>query len=262
MYRMKYKVPTQPILYKEIQDYHEIELVWNALQKKNKALLYRFSTGDEEGKKVKLLPDCCPDLLISYNKEDVHIDLCHSRIKLEELRLEPNRNYIGFKPYSSCAFNTILDEKQVPLIREKILDQGVFDHLNKSLTMDQLAKMISKFVQANLLDDTYRPNLVEYAEIAICHSNGELKVEKLCKELQYSPGYCRERFKEMTRASIKQACDVLRFQKVLHLMEREPKRTLCELAHEAGYFDQPHMIRGFKKNTGLSPHKFRKVYYQ
>jgi AraC-like DNA-binding protein len=53
---------------------------------------------------------------------------------------------------------------------------------------------------------------------------------------------------------------VLRFQRALRSLMREPNGTLAEVALDAGYFDQAHFIRDFRAMTGGVPRGYRGYY--
>ena len=54
---------------------------------------------------------------------------------------------------------------------------------------------------------------------------------------------------------------ILRFNFALSLLENNPLLKLTEIAYRAGYSDQSHLGRAFKKYTGVSPLQFRALYH-
>jgi AraC-like DNA-binding protein len=258
MTRLNKKVPIQPILYKSVKDYEEVELVWNKVQKKNQALFYSFTTNSVHSTTVNLVADSCSDLLIGYNCKEMDVFISVNRAKTETLSLKPNMKYLGFKPYSSCALKDEFNEGYLEQIKYSLLKDNI---LNEHINMNSYSEYIINLVSSHLLNYNYQPGIAELAEIEICNTDGSVKVESLCASLKYSSGYCREQFKKETGLSIKQASDVLKFQKILHLLDKKPHLSLCDLSYEAGYFDQAHMTKIFKRHTGLSPRKFKEEYF-
>jgi AraC-like DNA-binding protein len=51
-------------------------------------------------------------------------------------------------------------------------------------------------------------------------------------------------------------CRVSRFLDVCHRLREYQQRTLTELTHECGYFDQSHFIKDFKQFSGFTPKQF------
>jgi AraC-like DNA-binding protein len=61
-------------------------------------------------------------------------------------------------------------------------------------------------------------------------------------------------------ASPKQLASIVRFRHAVRAYR--PGLTLTQLAYDAGYFDQSHLIREFRAFTGLTPRDFlRSPYY-
>ncbi len=58
----------------------------------------------------------------------------------------------------------------------------------------------------------------------------------------------------------KVAARVLRFQSALRTLMRDPGCSLAEVAAAAGYFDQAHFIRDFRRFTGGVPRGYRGYY--
>ena len=46
---------------------------------------------------------------------------------------------------------------------------------------------------------------------------------------------------------------ILRFSKAYRLHEANPQLNWTEIAYEAGYFDQMHMVRDFRTFAGVNP---------
>lgn len=256
------KVPIQPSLINNSLFYVDFELSWNNNQIKKNALLYSFKVNNVRPK-IQFLPDSCPDILFGFDRSHVDIHVCRNRSTTEELLLNPDMAYYGFKPYSCCAINNIFDENMAHKLKDRMLSSKTcLERLRNGRNIQSKISTIIDFTRRNLLNESYRPGLVEKAELEICQKNGDLRVEDLCTNLEYSLGYCRQRFKDKTGLSLKQSCKILRFQNVIHLMRCFPESSLCGLAYDAGYFDQAHMIREFKHLSGLTPSRFRSSYFQ
>jgi len=98
---------------------------------------------------------------------------------------------------------------------------------------------------------------VHYADTA---SNESALVTTCCSKLDISERTLHRYFMKYLGVSLKQYHGIARFQKVLHqLMEKEPA-TLASIAQACGYYDQPHLIREFKKYTGSAPRVYRGYY--
>lgn len=64
------------------------------------------------------------------------------------------------------------------------------------------------------------------------------------------------RFREAAGLAPKRYARVLRFKRLLTALSATPRPTWAQLALDAGYFDQSHLIREFREFTGVSPREY------
>jgi AraC-like DNA-binding protein len=76
-------------------------------------------------------------------------------------------------------------------------------------------------------------------------------IGRLARSLGVSERQLERRFLAQVGLSPRSFATLKRFERALELARRG--RSLTEVAHEAGYFDQPHFNRDFRRFTGLSP---------
>ncbi len=92
--------------------------------------------------------------------------------------------------------------------------------------------------------------------------NGGLKIETTaslaCLSLKQFERKCRERI----GMSPKMYSRILRFSKAYRLHEANPETSWTSIAHEAGYFDQMHLIRDFREFAGVNPRIIQKELLQ
>ena len=81
--------------------------------------------------------------------------------------------------------------------------------------------------------------------------------QNLTKEFQISAKQVFRLFKKHLGINPTQYRQLLRFRRVLDLsLKNLENQNLTEVGIDAGYYDQPHFIREFKKTTNLSPRDF------
>lgn len=94
---------------------------------------------------------------------------------------------------------------------------------------------------------------LDYALRLLLKSNGNLAIEKTaslsCLSLKTFERKCQERI----GMNPKMYARILRFSKAYRMHEALPTLSWIKIAHEAGYFDQMHMIRDFKVFAGVNP---------
>jgi methylphosphotriester-DNA--protein-cysteine methyltransferase len=97
-------------------------------------------------------------------------------------------------------------------------------------------------------------DLVSAAVAAIRGAGGALRIAALARQLGTSQDPLEKRFRRLVGASPKQLSSILRFRRVVAGYARG--RPLTALAHEAGYYDQSHLIRDFRAITSEAPERF------
>jgi AraC-like DNA-binding protein len=81
---------------------------------------------------------------------------------------------------------------------------------------------------------------------------GLIPVSGLAKRVNLSNRQLERRFLDAVGMTPKRFCRIRRFQRVLQAME-EPKTNWADAAVECGYYDQAHLIRDFRRFSGLTP---------
>lgn len=122
-------------------------------------------------------------------------------------------------------------------------------------------EIMEGYILRRLVERKETNGIVEYIMKRIVDCRGNLKVLDLADETGYTDRYLRKMVKESTGASIKQLCDVTRFQWSYHLYkESEGNIKFVDLALQSGYYDQNHMNRSCRKISGEIPRKIFNIY--
>jgi len=104
------------------------------------------------------------------------------------------------------------------------------------------------------LEEYRRHDTVVDAAIKLCRTRrGRLTVKELSDSVQLSKKQLERRFLASVGTTPKTFCRVSRFLDVCHHLQTYRNRTLTELTHECGYFDQAHFIKEF---SGFTPKQF------
>lgn len=89
------------------------------------------------------------------------------------------------------------------------------------------------------------------AVLRIKSSFGEIGIKGLAEDLGISQSSLERGFRSRVGLSPKEYAGLVRFRNIFRFYNSSS--SLTELALEAGYYDQAHFIREFKKKTGFSP---------
>jgi len=80
------------------------------------------------------------------------------------------------------------------------------------------------------------------------------RIEELARRVGLSQSALERRFRRVVGASPKKFASIVRLRHVLHL--RSKGADFTSIAHAAGYYDQSHFIKDFKRLSGLAPESF------
>ena len=127
---------------------------------------------------------------------------------------------------------------------------------------DQLAEAASHTQRIRLVEDLLlaqagdaRPDPLVAAAVALIErTRAMMRIEELTRRIGLSQSALERRFRRHVGASPRRFASLVRLQNVVLL--REAGADLTTIAHAAGYSDQPHFIKDFKRFTGLAPGAF------
>lgn len=83
--------------------------------------------------------------------------------------------------------------------------------------------------------------------------------KELYQRLHFSPRQCQRLFAKHYGISPKMALSIVRFQKCMEILT-SPKAKPADILNVTGYYDQPHFIKDFKRNIGITPLELIRIY--
>jgi AraC-like DNA-binding protein len=95
---------------------------------------------------------------------------------------------------------------------------------------------------------------IEAAAQMIRNSHGRASIPAIARHAAMSQSTLERHFRAAVGATPKKLSRLARLQHVCRLWDTG--KTLTDIAFEAGYCDQPHMVRDFRLFTGTSPEEF------
>jgi methylphosphotriester-DNA--protein-cysteine methyltransferase len=162
-------------------------------------------------------------------------------------------------PGAAAIFRQPLDEfANATLDLDAVLGgQGRLGRLH-----EQLAEAPNHGARIALVEDLLlaqagdaRPDpLVAAAVASIERTGARVRIETLARRIGLSQSALERRFRRIVGASPRKFASLVRLQHVLRL--RDAGIDLTTIAHAAGYFDQSHFIKDFRRFTGLAPASF------
>ena len=113
--------------------------------------------------------------------------------------------------------------------------------------------LVESFLAARLDDSPQaRPDVV-WAWRRLEETAGRVRIETLTRELRCSRRHLLAQFREHVGPGPKTVARVLRFNRLLRLLGREPRPDWTELAFRCGYYDQSHLSREVRRLAGCTP---------
>lgn len=123
--------------------------------------------------------------------------------------------------------------------------------------LDRAAQMLDTFFLDRLVADA------AYAELAsalarLIDTDGRATIESVAADLGISTRQIARAFARYVGIAPKTIARILRFQSTLRALMRDPSgSSLADVAADAGYFDQAHFIKDFKRMSGGVPRGYR-----
>lgn len=100
----------------------------------------------------------------------------------------------------------------------------------------------------------YPDQLVIAALAVINKNNGNIRIKELAASLNTSQSPLEKRFRRVIGASPKKFASIVRLRHTLQIYD--PHRSFTELGYDAGFYDQSHFIKEFRRFTGETPEDF------
>jgi len=136
---------------------------------------------------------------------------------------------------------------------------AVATELERTRDVDEQARLLDAFFAARLVVDA-RHETFDRALRALTSTDGRARVDEVAEDAGVSSRQVDRLFAHYLGIPPKTVGRILRFQNSLRTLMHDPGCALAEVAAAAGYFDQAHFIKDFKRMTGGVPRGYRGYY--
>lgn len=168
----------------------------------------------------------------------------------------------GMHPFIRVDPSELVDSS-VPLHDlDGSLVQMVENELIKADRIEALVEAMDRIFLSRLSEQAADP-MVSAVLRHISMQHGNIDAKGLSNAFHYSEKHLRRLFCRHVGVSPKLFSRIVRANHALRLIQRQPQ-AFANIAAQAGFFDQPHMIRDFKSICGLTPEQYLQnmsVYY-
>lgn len=225
---------------------------------------YQFESASRNGE-VCIIPDGCMDLLFRYDDSGVSKILAGYHLKKVVIPINQVGSAFGVR-FVPGGLANIANIQSSELIGEQV---PLTDLLKKDLLLDQMDEcsdfsqrisMISSYLLNQIHKSYGSANVVRYCTDKIISNQGNVLISDLSRETGYSIRYLRILYHQHVGISPKELCEIIQFQnsflRFAHLQKEHKEYSLCDLAVQAGYYDQSHMNKCYHKMVGSLPQRF------
>jgi AraC-like DNA-binding protein len=169
---------------------------------------------------------------------------------------------INLKPF---AFNTLF---KIPMNKfvDRVMDlesiigkdgRYVTEQIFTASTIEQRIRILNDFlIKQFRKSDQPAANGIDHALQLINQYAGNISITDLAEKSYVTERTLRRYFEERVGVNPKLYSKLLRFGKVIGLIEKGVIKTWRDIPFDFGYFDQSHFIRDFKQFSGKTPTEY------
>lgn len=216
---------------------------------------------------IRVLPDACVELFISYTSMPVAIignELYKKSIitfrmsRPMDVQMRKGAGCLAICFHPGMAYNFIHLPMHVFTDTTTVL-HDVWQDMASEIE-DKLANACNNNVRVSIIEQYLVNQLAQSRDdrqIAWClrqaGSANALSVKQLSHETGLSQRHLSRRFQKCIGLSPKEYLRVGRFIRSLQHLKKHPAHSLTDIAYESGYYDQAHFIRDYKTYSGHTP---------
>lgn len=133
--------------------------------------------------------------------------------------------------------------------------EDLYEKINQTSAMIQKLDALNQFFSAFLPKKSRQANPILYFSLQyLIENKEECSIATLSEKVGYSERQIERVFQEFVGISPKSYSNIIRFHHFLSLLRSDSNGfNLTELCYTAGYYDQSHLIKEFKKKVGIKP---------
>ncbi|HSL29205.1 MAG TPA: AraC family transcriptional regulator [Anaerolineales bacterium] len=133
------------------------------------------------------------------------------------------------------------------------------EQLLASTSIEYMFQLVEEFLihrAGDGIHDSTPTRCLEYALSSINRDPGSGCLQRLSEQIGYSQKHFIDLFRQQVGVSPKQYIRIMRFQKVIGIIENSPRVRWSQIAADSGYYDQAHLIHDFKFFSGFTPNEY------
>jgi AraC-like DNA-binding protein len=225
---------------------------------------YQFDSLSPRGE-ICVIPDGCIDLLFRYDESGVTKTLEGYHLKKIIIPIDRAGSAFGVR-FVPGGLSNIVKLQTSELIGEHapltdfLKRDSKLDQMDEIYDFDRRIETVSQYLLGKI-NKSYGPtDVVRYCTAKIISSQGNVLIGDLSEETGYTIRYLRNLYHQHVGISPKELCEIIQFQtsftEFFNLHKEKKDISLSDFAVQAGYYDQSHMNKCYRKMVGSLPLKF------
>ena len=260
--------PSQPDLTRFSSSYKEFRPIITSIPN-NIAVYYEFTTNDKAEIPICLIPDGCFDLLFYLDENYPAVYLWTTPFSKKEqnflqregfyfgVRFQPEQNLVFFKEHMHD-----LIEQVIPLQSLLTFDESIIESLLTAQNLQQRINIFNTFLTTIQQESKRETFIIKHVVDKIYELQGQCSLKMVAESAGFSQQYIRRVFERFIGLSPKQFAQIIQLQQTLQVINFKQDIDLQDIAFHAGYYDQAHFIKTFKKFMHTTPKKYFKNTHQ
>lgn len=207
----------------------------------------------------RVIPDGCIDLFFDLH-DPAHAFVMGFHVSHTTFSLKRSSSYVGvrFLPTAfSRLFNIDASELSNQVEELNLISLSVANFIknrcNETLNLIEIKLLLDELFLSIVSTTTYDlDGRILEAVVKILKSNGVVNIQKDLNT-GISSRQLQRLFKHHVGDTAKSLSKVIQFQRVLSLKDSNVNQSWTDLTYRAGYYDQSHFVRDFKRFHGCTP---------
>lgn len=253
--------PIQPYITMEVDNLTRIDSADMGISH-----FYEFEIGDNKPHYTKAVPDGSIDFLFNLGEDKVTTYISGTVFGVKAWELGSNNRCFGvrFQPGKGVLPKELTMDMLVDNDLEidgNIFGENITEKILMAKNIQERSEIFKKayeemfFGKISLSD---KEKINDYLVSRITRSKGQVTMQQLEEETNYSACYLRRIFKTYHGISPKHFAQFIRFQSLLEQI-KEGDIRYDDIALICGYYDEAHMMKEFKKYTGKTMEQYQKM---
>lgn len=195
-----------------------------------------------------ILPDACTDIIFDFTTHEIYFAGFSKETK--PFPLFGQIDYMGVRLRPSACYSYFSIKATKIMDQTYPIFQTTLEKIWEKKTIKKRIEWITKELKKQR-EISFDPQFIYFVN-QLYENPNEQTVENLAIHFGYNKRHLYRLFQKNYGVSPKVLLNILRLHFSLELL-LEKKKTLTEIAHICGFYDQSHFVKEIKKYTNISP---------